>query len=124
MASDLTEVQKELKRQQRQALVNLFDTQWRRLGGKPLTAEWKFHPTRNWRFDRANIHLKIAVEVDGGTWIQGRHTSGVGFANDCEKLNNAALLGWRVFRFTSDMLTNDPAKHLTPVIRLIQEQSK
>lgn len=124
MASKLTDTQMELKRQQRLALVNLFDTQWRRLEGQPLTEEYKFHPTRRWRFDRAHVGLRIAIEVDGGTWNGGRHTSGTGFRDDCIKLNAAAALGWLVFRFTSDMLQNDPAQHLKPVINLIKEYNK
>jgi hypothetical protein len=31
----------------------------------------------------------------------GRHTSGGGFIKDCEKYNAAALLGWRVLRYTT-----------------------
>lgn len=122
----LTEAQRQLKKAQREALVNLFDTQWQRLGGQPLTPEYKFHPTRRWRFDRANVALKICIEVDGGTWNggQGRHTSGMGFTNDCIKLNAAAAMGWVVFRFTGDMLRNEPAQHLTPVIKLMTEVSK
>jgi hypothetical protein len=40
------------------------------------------------------------VEVDGGAYIGGRHTSGPGFEADCEKLSSAAALGWRVLRVT------------------------
>lgn len=47
------------------------------------------------------IDLKVAVEVDGGTWSGGRHTTGSGFQADCEKVNEAVLMGWRVLRFTS-----------------------
>jgi hypothetical protein len=67
------------------------------------TLQHRFHPTRQWRFDIAWFSNKpggIAVEVDGGTWSGGRHTRGAGFEADCEKLNEAALLGWRVLRVT------------------------
>lgn len=63
--------------------------------------EWRFHPVRLWRFDLALTERKVAVEVDGGTFLpKGRHTTGVGYAKDCEKLNEAAILGWRVLRVT------------------------
>lgn len=39
-------------------------------------------------------------------------------------LNAAAAFGWLVFRFTSDMLRNEPEQHLKPVIKLIEEYSK
>ena len=74
----------------------------------PVT-EHRFHKERKWRFDFAWPVSKIAVEVEGGTWSKGRHTRGAGFANDCEKYNSATLLGWRVYRFTSDMIDDGRA---------------
>lgn len=69
--------------------------------------EYRFHPTRKWRFDYAIPSHKIAVEVEGGVWSGGRHTSPQGFLNDIEKYNCAALMGWRLFRVTPDsQLTN------------------
>lgn len=66
--------------------------------------EHKFHPTRKWKFDFAFISQKIAIEVEGGSWVGGRHTRGAGYARDCEKYNHAQLLGWQVYRFTSDQV--------------------
>ncbi len=66
--------------------------------------EYKFHPTRRWRFDYAIPEHKIALEVEGGVWTGGRHTSPKGFLNDIEKYNAATLMGWRVFRTTPDEL--------------------
>ena len=74
--------------------------------------EYKFHDTRRWRFDMAWPRLKIAAEVEGGTFakrFKGRHTTGEGFHKDCEKYNTAALMGWRVFRFDSPMVKNGQA---------------
>jgi hypothetical protein len=39
--------------------------------------------------------------VDGGVHSGGRHTRGAGFEVDCEKLNEAVLLGYRVLRVTT-----------------------
>jgi very-short-patch-repair endonuclease len=66
--------------------------------------EYKFHPTRRWRFDYAIPAHKIAIEVEGGVWSKGRHTRPKGFLGDIEKYNEATLLGWRVFRTTPDEL--------------------
>lgn len=68
--------------------------------------EFKFSPTRKWRFDLAWVNEKLAVEVEGGIWIGGRHTSGSGFENDCIKYNEAVLQGWRVLRATSNTIKN------------------
>lgn len=66
--------------------------------------EHVFFPGRKWRFDWANLKLKIAIEYEGGIWMasKSRHTSGTGYAGDVEKYNQAQCSGWRVFRFTSE----------------------
>lgn len=66
--------------------------------------EFKFQPVRKWRFDYAVPEHKIALEVEGGVWTGGRHTSPKGFLGDIEKYNTATLMGWRVFRTTPDDL--------------------
>ena len=69
--------------------------------------EFRFHPSRKWRFDFAFADKKIAVEVEGNAWNVrggGRHMQD----GDLEKYNQAALLGWRVFRFSPAMLENNP----------------
>lgn len=60
--------------------------------------EYRFHPTRQWRFDYALPTYRIALEVEGGVWTGGRHTLPVGFLRDMEKYNTATLMGWKVFR--------------------------
>lgn len=72
--------------------------------GVTCVKEHKFHPTRRWRFDYAIPEHKIALEVEGGVWTQGRHTRPQGFLGDIEKYNTATLMGWRVFRTTPDDL--------------------
>lgn len=69
--------------------------------------EHKFHPTRKWRFDYALPEHKIAVEVEGGVWTGGRHTSPKGFLNDMEKYNTATIMGWRVLRTVPDELCSN-----------------
>lgn len=74
-------------------------TAWTYYGLKP-EPEFRFHRTRRWRFDFCWPDKKIAVEIEGAVWIQGRHTRGSGFVKDMEKYNEAGKLGWRIFRFT------------------------
>lgn len=66
--------------------------------------EYRFHTTRRWRFDYAWINQKVAVEIEGGVWLQGRHNRPTGFIRDCEKYNAAQEMGWRVFRYTRETL--------------------
>lgn len=64
--------------------------------------EYRFHKTRRWRFDFAWPAVKVAVECDGGQWMArgGRHARD----SDREKLNAAAVCGWRVLRYSGKML--------------------
>ena len=62
--------------------------------------EYRFYPSRMWRFDYAIPSLRIAIEIDGGIWIQGRHNRPSGYVGDMEKFNAAATLGWVVLKFT------------------------
>lgn len=71
--------------------------------------EHKFHPVRRWRMDFAWIKEKIALEIEGGTWAGGRHLHPLGFEKDCEKYNEAALLGWKVLRATTTMVKDGRA---------------
>lgn len=64
----------------------------------PPVMEYRFHAKRLWRFDYAWPALKVALEVEGGGWTGGRHTSGSGFAKDMEKYNYATAMGWAVLR--------------------------
>ena len=64
--------------------------------------EFKFCETRRWRFDFAWKEFKLALEIEGMVWRNGRHTRGSGFVKDMEKYNNAAKLGWRIIRATPD----------------------
>ncbi len=104
-------------------LERTFETIWRQLGGPALEREYRFHPIRKWRLDFACPSLKLGVEVEGGTRSgKSRHTTGDGYTKDCIKYNQLALDGWRLFRLTSDMLANDPAGHLQPIIDLMRRK--
>ena len=82
-----------------------------------MKREHRFHPTRRWRFDFADPGSLIAVEIEGlnyegagkKTKLGGRHVSVKGFKEDCEKYNEAAVLGWRVLRVTVEMVKSGKA---------------
>ena len=68
----------------------------------PPCTEYRFHDQRKWRADLCwpNDWPKLIVEIEGGAWTQGRHTRGAGFIADMEKYNEAAIMGYRLLRFT------------------------
>lgn len=66
----------------------------------PFVQEYAFHPTRRFRLD-FYVASSFGVEVEGGTWVGGRHVQGAGYERDCEKYNAALMMGIPVARFTS-----------------------
>lgn len=75
----------------------------------PFHREYRFHQTRRWRFDfvigNNPEKTKIAVEVEGGVYANGRHTRGSGYSADLIKYNTALLCGWKVLRYTTKQVS-------------------
>lgn len=77
--------------------------------------EYMFHPKRKWRFDLAWPEHRLAVEIEGGIWLQtseGRskgHANPKRFLDDIEKYNEAALAGFRLIRVTPEMVGDGQA---------------
>ncbi len=80
--------------------------------------EYRFHPSRKWRFDFAAPRLLIAVEIEGGIFgKKSAHNTGTGILRDMEKSNEAQRLGWRVFRFAAhDIKSGRAVKYIRQVI--------
>lgn len=87
----------------------VLENRIQRAGLPPPVLEHRFAPPRLWRFDFAWPAQMVAAEAEGGTWSGGRHTRGGGFEDDCEKYSRAAILGWRVLRFTPHMIADGTA---------------
>lgn len=87
-----------------------IDTLQKRTGYK-VVAEHQFHPERKWRFDFFFPEVQMAVEVEGGVWLEGggRHNRGKGYIGDLEKYNQAQTMGIQVLRFTPDQLLCEEA---------------
>jgi len=78
---------------------------WCKRNGYPVPkTEYRFAFAigREWRFDLAFPMLAepLAVEINGGGWVSGRHNRGSSLEAEYEKLSNAAVLGWRVILAT------------------------
>ncbi len=122
---------------EKKELVRAFDTILIQLGGDidSPSPEFRFHPTRGWKFDRAWEYHKVAVEVEGGVYgkkircqacgtlvrgtkndgsfgraitIAGGHRGFERFMRDKEKYNEAAILGWTILRFVREDILGQP----------------
>ena len=101
-------------------MADALARQCRAVGLPDPVREYRFASPRRWRLDLVFLPQRLACEVDGGVFIGGRHTSGVGYTHDCEKLNAAVLLGWRVLRFTPAMVHDGTA--VQTIERALEEQ--
>ena len=71
--------------------------------------EYQFAPPRRWRFDWCFLQpglltqtKGIALEIQGGIWTSGRHVRGKALLAEHEKLNEAAVRGYRVLFCTPE----------------------
>ena len=80
--------------------------------------EFRFAPSRRWRFDFCWQEQKLAVEIEGGTRSGGRHNRAEGYTKDAEKYNAAAEAAWIVLRYTDAMIREDPAACLEQIERV------
>jgi hypothetical protein len=95
-----TPVQKQANRIAKELAEREFSAACKRADLPLPVKEHKFHPDRKWRFDYyfSRGGVKVALEIEGGVWTNGRHTRGKGFIKDMEKYNAAQALGIYVVR--------------------------
>lgn len=85
--------------------------------------EYRFHPSRKWRYDFAWPDIKLAVELHGGGQ-RGRHSTIAGMTADCDKHNTAVSLGWRVLTFTGKHKPSEMARHTLAVMLGVDVQEQ
>ncbi len=71
--------------------------------------EFKFCQDRKWRADFHLVDKMILIEVEGGIWSQGRHTRGKGYQEDMVKYNSAQVLGYSVYRYSTEQVKSGKA---------------
>ncbi len=76
--------------------------------------ELYFFPGRKFRFDWAWPENKIALEVQGGNWIGGRHVRPAALEDEHDKRNEAAISNWRILYCTPEEVTTG---EVFPVIK-------
>lgn len=102
------------------ALELSFFESWCRLHGPPLEEEFRFNaPHTRHRLDFAHLQTRTAIEIEGGTFIRGRHNRGPGYNLDLKKYNLVAALGWHLFRLDTKMVKED--SHYIQIMRFIHK---
>jgi very-short-patch-repair endonuclease len=68
--------------------------------------EFKFHPKRKWSIDLFWPDQKLALEIEGGTYMKsgGGHRSITGYHQDMEKYNAICVYGFSLLRFTTKQM--------------------
>lgn len=97
----------------------LFGEQLRQ-AGISFTREHRVTPERKFRAD-FYIEPDILVEIEGGTWIAGRHSQGKGFADGCVKQFLAVLRGYRYIRVPTELVDDGTA--LTWIQSLLERRA-
>ncbi|WP_428398271.1 hypothetical protein [Marinobacter salarius] len=77
--------------------------------GKGLRARLADAGLKDWRFDFAWPDIKLAVEVEGGAWVRGRHTRPLGFIEDLRKYQAAQQMGWTIYRTAGELIRSGEA---------------
>ncbi len=83
-----------------------------RADGIEYQREVKLIQGRKWSWDFVVSKPYVsgfAVEIQGGTWGKGGHSTGSGIARDYEKANAASVLGYRTLFFTTSMVMDGTA---------------
>lgn len=86
--------------------------------GIGFTRQFRFCLARRWKADFALNDSMTLIEVEGGVWINGAHNRGKRFEEDCLKYAEAAIMGWKVLRFSTGQVKNGTA--LEMIKRLIK----
>ena len=73
-----------------------------------LEREYRFSQ-RRWRLDFAYPINRLAIEVHGGTYVNGAHSRGARQRLDFDKQNALVLLGWRLLIFDTVMVRRGEA---------------
>ena len=98
------------------ALEDTFAFQLDAAGLTGYVREFAAIPGRKFRFDFCWEKERLLVEINGGTYSKGAHSTGTGIARDYEKNNLAQIGGWRVLSFDTKMVKSGEALNVTEQI--------
>ena len=90
-------------------LENLFAFQLDAAGLTQYVRGYQAIPGRKFRFDFAFLREWLLVEINGGTYSKGAHSTGTGIARDYEKFRLGQACGWEVYPFDTKEVKNGAA---------------
>ena len=96
-------------------LEELFAFQATAAGLPPFEREVCVIPGRKFRFDFCWRPARLLVEINGGTFTRGGHSTGLGIRRDYEKANLAQLAGWRVLSFDTKQVRSGEAVEMVRI---------
>ena len=99
--------------------TDIPDYIWKATVGILPEREYKFHAIRKWRFDFAFPKIMVAVEIEGGIWINGGHNRGKIYSMNMEKYNAAAEAGWIVLRYEPKKIDFEQVKRTIDAQRVV-----
>ena len=101
-------------------LERLFEIYWEDLFPRvTLWAEQRLIPNRRFRFDFVHFPSKVAIEINGGNWVRGRHTRPQNLNQEYEKILLASKEGFIVLPLSQDQVTPE---YLTLIHTIIQKR--
>lgn len=105
-------------------LEDLFAMQLDAAGLGGYVREFRAIPGRKFRFDFCFREERLLIEINGGTYSKGAHSTGTGIARDYEKNNLAQIGGWRVLSFDTKMVKSGEALNVTEQILTNHKQEQ
>ena len=100
---------------------------WDEYGDKRYNpvAERQIIPGRRFRFDVVFLECKVAIEIQGGTFLRrSAHNTGVGLHRDYSKHNLAILLGWTLLYYDSPSIQKSGRDCIEQVNELLRQKTK
>ena len=96
------------------------------LGAPPFVRQHpvKFTGMRNpYRLDFAWLDWKLCVEVQGGVWIGGGHTTPQGYIRDRQRMNRLVIGGWHILEYTPEMVkSGEAALEIVKYLAMLKER--
>lgn len=104
-----TAAQKQLAALAAGKIEDAFATQIKQAGLPEPEREVRLSSECAYRWDFVWHRYRLAVEINGGIWNVGGHSTGRGILRDMTKLRIATLAGYRSFQFSADAVEDGSA---------------
>ena len=99
-------------------LEDTFAMQLDAVGLDGYVREYQAIPGRKFRYDFAFVSGKwqgknLLIEINGGTFTRGGHSTGTGIRRDYTKQNLCQIAGYKLLTFDADMVKSGQALDFT-----------